>query len=98
MSTINAVYSLAEGIHRTLQQKCGVNYNGLCSKYLSDGDTYDMVMENMDKMNFTDLQSLEFKFIEREAAGNLEFHRFNILGEEEKVSYTVVTVISTQCF
>ncbi|KAK6192475.1 hypothetical protein SNE40_003935 [Patella caerulea] len=67
LSTINAVYSLAEGVHRTLMEKCSPDYTTICSKFRTDGDTYLRVMQNMDVMNFTDIRLAMFEFVERES-------------------------------
>ena len=83
--TINAVYAIAEGVHRTLKTKCGMNYTGICPKFFSDEDTYDMIMYNMDNMTFMDLTSLLFDFVDREAVRDIEFRRFDNTGTEIKV-------------
>lgn len=83
--TMNAVYALAEGIHMTLQQKCGANYSGLCSSFISDTNTYDMIMENMDTESFEDVTNMIFRFIEREAVRNLIFKRFMPGGDQAEI-------------
>ncbi|KAL4223423.1 hypothetical protein ACF0H5_016893 [Mactra antiquata] len=83
LPTINAVYAIAEGLHRTLQQKCGINYDGLCAAFLSDPDTYQMIMSQMDASSFKDISDMVFKFIKREADRNLKFTRFLTDGSEQ---------------
>ena len=85
ISTINAVYAIAEGIHRTLLDKCGANYNGICPKFYSDPDTYSIIMQKMDEMMFMDLTNLIFDFVDREAMRDIEFKRFDQNGIEVKV-------------
>ncbi|XP_053375882.1 uncharacterized protein LOC123533311 isoform X2 [Mercenaria mercenaria] len=76
ISTMNAVYAIAEGVHITLQQKCGVNYTGVCAAFLSDADTYAHIMNNMDALSFQDISQMVFRFIEREADRKISFSRF----------------------
>lgn len=83
---MNAVYSLAEGVHRTLQMKCGVNYTGACPKFFSDEDTYQMIMNNMDQLSFRDVIDNVFRFVEREADRRLTFSQFLNNGDIEQVS------------
>lgn len=80
------MYSIAEGIHRTLEQKCGVNYDGLCASFLSDADTYQMIMTSMDALSFQDITDMVFRFVEREADRKLKFSRFLVDGSEQLVS------------
>lgn len=84
--TINAVYALAEGIHRTLQQKCGLNYSGVCAAFISDTDTLTHVMNNMDALSFEDVTQMVFRFMDREADRRLRFSRFLSDGTEYLVS------------
>lgn len=74
--TINAVYALAQGIHLTLQQKCGMNYSGVCASFVSDDDTLAVVMQQMDALQFNDITQMVFKFIEREIDRKIIFKRF----------------------
>ncbi|BFZ18685.1 hypothetical protein BsWGS_21724 [Bradybaena similaris] len=67
LSTINAVYALAEGVHRTLQAKCGAAYTSVCPAFLYDNDVHNTIMSNMDAENFTDITASFFQFIQREA-------------------------------
>lgn len=86
LPTLNAVFALAEGIHRTLVQKCGAGYSGVCSSFTADGDSLNqMVMQNMDEETFTDMSGAIFDFIEREANGQLLIKRFSF-GSEYPVS------------
>ena len=73
---MNAVYALAEGIHRTLEQKCGINYSGVCAAFMSDADTYAHIMNNMDALSFQDITDMAFRFALREADRRLSFTRF----------------------
>ena len=83
--TINAVYALAEGIRRTLESKCGINFNSICANFISGSDTYDMIMSSMDAMTIDDITGLPFRFIEREADTKIHFKRFDDLGREQEV-------------
>lgn len=82
---MNAVFSIAEGVHRTLQSKCGVNYSGVCPAFVSDEDTYQMIMTHMDQMSFQDITGEVFRFIEREADRILRFYQFQSDGTEDEV-------------
>lgn len=76
LSTINAVYALAEGVHRTLVQKCGANYNGLCASFIYDDDVQNLTMSNMDAENFTEITNEMFKFLRREADKRYTLKRY----------------------
>lgn len=91
--TINAVYSLAEGVHRTLQMKCGINYTGVCPDFFSDETTYDLIMSNMDQMSFKDIKDNVFRFIEREADRQLIFSQFQTNGDVTQVSNTYSVIV-----
>ena len=84
--TMNAVFALAEGIHRTLQMKCGFNYTGVCSSFISDTDTYARIMDEMDSMDFRDFRNSLFQFVEREANKTVFFTRFISGGIEIRVN------------
>jgi len=84
--TINAVYSLAEGVHRTLQTKCGLNYTGVCPNFFSDEDSYETMINHMDQLSFRDITDTVFRFTEREADRRLTFHQFQNNGDVEMVS------------
>ncbi|KAL3856569.1 hypothetical protein ACJMK2_011304 [Sinanodonta woodiana] len=90
LSTMNAVYALAEGIHRTLKELCGPNYSGVCPQFTSAGITvYQKIMKHMDALNFTDIDNAVFQFIEREANIGLVFSRFDGSGvETQEGTYT----------
>ncbi|CAI9740511.1 Metabotropic glutamate receptor 3 [Octopus vulgaris] len=75
--TINAVFSLAKGIQMTLQQKCGVSYKGICDKYLTDLDTRQTIMSNMDRMALTTINGSSFRFTNREVEGVVEVSYVN---------------------
>ncbi|XP_052799942.1 uncharacterized protein LOC128231322 [Mya arenaria] len=89
LPTINAVYAIAEGIHRTLQTKCGVNYTGVCSEFISDETVFDQIMANMDILSFRDIMDMMFRFVEREADRSLTFYQVQSNGNENRVgTYT----------
>ncbi|KAH9518674.1 hypothetical protein Btru_005958 [Bulinus truncatus] len=81
LSTLNAVYSLAKGVHRTLMNKCGDNYNGVCGRFLYDADVPNLIRSYMDVENFTDITSLFFRFLEREADRSYYLLKYNTLGD-----------------
>ncbi|XP_033748674.1 LOW QUALITY PROTEIN: uncharacterized protein LOC117333478 [Pecten maximus] len=67
LPTIHAVYAMAEGVHRTLMEKCGSSYSGVCSRFLTDTNTFTSVMLHMDALNFTDILGDIFHFVKRES-------------------------------
>ena len=83
--TMNAVYALAEGIHQTLQAKCGVNYTSVCPDFIGDDDTNDQIMEKMDTLSFRDPVGNGFRFVEREADRALVFYQVQNSGDEQRV-------------
>ena len=52
---------------QVLAEKCGAQYTGVCSRFLTDSDTLDLLMNKMDAETFTDVASIVFDFVEREA-------------------------------
>ncbi|CAG5123320.1 unnamed protein product, partial [Candidula unifasciata] len=76
LSTINAVYALAQGVHRTLQTKCGATYTSVCAEFMYDGNIHNTIMSNMDAENFTDITTSFFQFIQREANTKYQLKRF----------------------
>ena len=50
-----------------MADKCGAQYTGVCSRFLTDSDTLDLLMDKMDAETFTDITSIVFDFVEREA-------------------------------
>ncbi|CAL1533763.1 unnamed protein product [Lymnaea stagnalis] len=83
LSTINAVYALAEGVHRTLVQKCGAGYSGMCASFIYDDDVQNLTMSNMDAENFIDIASILFKFLLREADRTYTLMRYTANGGTE---------------
>jgi hypothetical protein len=69
LSTVNAVYGVAAGVHRTLEELCpgGAAYRGVCPEFVSSTDTYARIMAHMDASEFLDLSGDMFRFIDREA-------------------------------
>lgn len=85
LSTLNAVYALANAIHKTLQAKCGTNYNGVCARVLYDSDVYNVTMSYMDSSNFTEeVTNLIFKFLDREADRPYYLMRYDGSGDAAK--------------
>lgn len=64
--TIDAVFALATGLEKTLEEKCGPAYAGVCSKFLYDTDTRQKLMQNMDSMKLKTIYKADFKFVNRE--------------------------------
>ncbi|XP_064612204.1 uncharacterized protein LOC135476193 isoform X2 [Liolophura sinensis] len=52
LATIDAVEALADAIHRTLQEMCGVNYDEVCSKFEVSMDTNSKILQKLDSVSF----------------------------------------------
>ncbi|KAK3802485.1 hypothetical protein RRG08_043316 [Elysia crispata] len=83
LSTINAVYALGEAVHRTLKEKCGDNYMGLCTNFVNASDAQARIMAHMDTMEFVDISSQLFKFIQREANRGFQLLKYTGSGLAE---------------
>ena len=83
LSTINAVYALGEAVHRTLKEKCGDNYMGLCTNFVNASDAQARIMAHMDTMEFVDISSQLFKFIQREANRGFQLQKYTGSGLAE---------------
>ena len=64
---------------QVLAEKCGAQYTGVCSRFLTDSDTLDRLMSKMDAETFTDVASRVFDFVEREANRG-----YNIMQHQEQ--------------
>ncbi|XP_067683866.1 uncharacterized protein [Haliotis asinina] len=84
LSTMNAVYSIAEGVKRTLEEKCGSG-PGVCRNFTNSADTYEKIMANMDAMSFTDVVGDFFRFINREADRDYTIQQFLEDGSQVQV-------------
>ncbi|GFO41775.1 metabotropic glutamate receptor 3 [Plakobranchus ocellatus] len=84
LTTINAVYAVADAVHRTLQQKCGASYNGLCENFMYASDIQASIMANMDALTFTDITGQFFDFVNREADRGFNFLRYTASGITEE--------------
>ncbi|RUS83578.1 hypothetical protein EGW08_008684, partial [Elysia chlorotica] len=83
LPTINAVYALAQAIHLTLVEKCGSNYNGLCSAFLNDNNVQSSIRANMDRLNFLDISAQMFEFFDREANRGFELLKYSSSGSAQ---------------
>ncbi|KAK7087416.1 hypothetical protein V1264_021473 [Littorina saxatilis] len=90
LTTINAVHALAVGVKQVLTEKCGAGYTGVCSRFLTDSDTLQLLMTRMDNENFTDVTSVLFDFVEREANRGFELMQ-HVKENDVKVVGTVST-------
>ncbi|GFS13478.1 metabotropic glutamate receptor 3, partial [Elysia marginata] len=84
LTTINAVYALADAVDRTLKEKCGAAYNGVCESFMYASNIQATIMAKMDILNFTDISSQFFEFMEREANRGFELMRYTSSGTTEK--------------
>ncbi|XP_059178375.1 uncharacterized protein LOC131957655 [Physella acuta] len=83
LSTVNAIYAVAEGVHRTLVMKCGANYNGVCSNFTYGSDVHDLIMAQMDQESFTEIERAVFNFVVREANKTYSLMRYPSSGSPE---------------
>ncbi|GAB1608014.1 metabotropic glutamate receptor 3-like [Argonauta hians] len=63
LSVVNSVYATALGLHQTLIDLCGVNYNGLCNAF-KGSNTSDRLYNNIKRVSFKDLSGQQFDFNE----------------------------------
>ncbi|XP_074641006.1 uncharacterized protein LOC141898800 [Tubulanus polymorphus] len=64
MYVINAVYTLAYGIHETLRNKCGPNYDGICDNYRQGSNQQLDIYKYAKTINFTDATNKPFYYKE----------------------------------
>ncbi|KAK6190589.1 hypothetical protein SNE40_002421 [Patella caerulea] len=50
---INSVYAMVDGLHRILAEQCGVNYNGICTKFRSNA-TGQMLYDKLQNVDILD--------------------------------------------
>ncbi|XP_061163158.1 uncharacterized protein LOC133172311 isoform X1 [Saccostrea echinata] len=87
LPTIHAVEAIAHGVHKTLEMKCGVGYTHVCSKYLTDINTQQMINEFMDNMTYTDILNEAFRFEEREVEKGMKVFVMNNYSPTEQGTF-----------
>ncbi|XP_069135753.1 LOW QUALITY PROTEIN: uncharacterized protein [Argopecten irradians] len=70
--TINAVYAFTAGLDALLQEKCGPDYDGLCTAFLDMDNMNDALMEKMEGISFVDPTGSTFRFLDREGNTGLD--------------------------
>lgn len=91
LTTINAVHALAVAVDRTLDLKCGPGYSGVCSQFLTDADTMNILMDTMDNETFTDLAGQFFDFVQREVS-----REYDVMRHDHNGIANAVGSLSTQ--
>ncbi|KAL3856574.1 hypothetical protein ACJMK2_011309 [Sinanodonta woodiana] len=74
---INAVYSWAAAIEATVREKCGDTYNGVCTSFLKDNNTNSILLYNLQKVSFMDLNGDLFTFKNHEGSTGHEIHLYD---------------------
>ncbi|KAK3084145.1 hypothetical protein FSP39_008966 [Pinctada imbricata] len=109
LSTIHAVEAMAKAVHSTLQLKCGVNYNGVCSKFLTDVDTPAKIRGYLDSNHIFDVLDEMFHFYERELDKGINIyyyesfyalyviHTFESIGETGREEFSRLAYLNRIC-
>lgn len=71
-NTIYGVYALANAVHKTLQDKCGVDYNGRCAEFRASRDTNQQISQNLAQVSFTTPGGGNFGFTGRRVNQNFD--------------------------
>ena len=66
------MYSVAGAIESLLKDKCGDNYDGICSAFANTENINDLIMEKMETITFKDPLNNDFQFIDREGNSEME--------------------------
>lgn len=69
---INAVYSVVGAIDALLKDKCGFDYNGICSAFSNLENLNELIMEKMETITFKDPLNRDFRYIDREGNAPME--------------------------
>ncbi|KAK3084836.1 hypothetical protein FSP39_019949 [Pinctada imbricata] len=69
---INAVYSVVGAIDAVLKDKCGSDYNGICSAVSNLENLNELIMEKMETITFKDPLNRDFRYIGREGNAPME--------------------------
>ncbi|XP_033749036.1 uncharacterized protein LOC117333723 [Pecten maximus] len=70
--TINAVYAFTAGLDSLLKEKCGQDYDGLCTAFLTMDNMNEVLMEKMEGISFVDPTGSTFRFLDREGNTGLD--------------------------
>ncbi|XP_067683891.1 uncharacterized protein [Haliotis asinina] len=65
LHVINSVYAAAFAIDTTLKEMCGENYTAVCKAYRNGPDTKDVILRNLQNVNFPDPSGDNFNFTDR---------------------------------
>ncbi|XP_060080414.1 uncharacterized protein LOC132559805 [Ylistrum balloti] len=75
--TINAVYSFTAGLDALLKEKCGPDYDGLCTAFLTMDSMSETLMEKMEGISFVDPTGSTFRFLDREGNTGLDLFYYD---------------------
>ncbi|OWF48090.1 uncharacterized protein LOC110453540 [Mizuhopecten yessoensis] len=70
--TINAVYAFTAGLDALLKDKCGPDYDGMCTAFKTMDDMSEALMEKMEGISFVDPTGSTFRFLDREGNTGLD--------------------------
>ncbi|CAG5116932.1 unnamed protein product, partial [Candidula unifasciata] len=91
LSTINAIYSVVDALHRTVSDHCGTDYTKPCSAFLAAPDKRRAFNSNLNNAYFVDDGKRTFRYLVREGATT-----FDILQYSSSVNYNKVGSYSGQ--
>ncbi|ELU07927.1 hypothetical protein CAPTEDRAFT_209901 [Capitella teleta] len=74
ISILNSVLSLAQGIHKTLVDICGADYDYVCSESLISEEYKTLLIQNIMSTKFTDESGNQFEFSNKEAPRIIDAH------------------------
>ncbi|KAL5016529.1 hypothetical protein ScPMuIL_006118 [Solemya velum] len=71
LSTMNAVYTYVSALNVILEERCGKEYDGFCGNFSGSEDLTDLILQQINDVQFQDPSGASFRFINRE--GNTGF-------------------------
>lgn len=86
LPVIDAVFSFAQAVHRTLQETCGSNYTSVCQSFSRAADVHSRILANLAPVNYLYPSNQPFSFIGRESSRKIRALRVKADFTTEEVS------------